>query len=78
MLEKLEALNGRGITTPHDLVVGAHLAEVLCGGGAPTGEIVSEEDLCALERAAFIALVKTPATMARIEHMLSEGRPLRN
>jgi 3-hydroxyacyl-CoA dehydrogenase len=74
----LEKLDERGITTPHDLVVGEHLAKVLCGGGAPEGEIVSDEDLCALEREAFLALAATPATVARIEHMLSEGRPLRN
>jgi len=78
MLELLEKLNRRGITTPHDLVVGEHLAQVLCGGGAPAGEMLGDEELCALERDAFIALAGTPATLARIEHMLGEGRPLRN
>ena len=78
MLELLEKLNGRGITTPHDLVVGEHLAQVLCGGGAAAGQMLVDEDLCALERDAFIALAGMPATLARIEHMLSEGRPLRN
>ena len=78
MQELLGKLDARGITTPHDLVVGAHLAEVLCGGSASAGEIVSDEDLCALERHAFLALAGTPATVARIEHILSEGRPLRN
>ncbi len=78
MLELLEKLDERGITTPHDLVVGEHLAEVLSGGGTPAGENVSDEDLCALERDAFIALAGTPASLARIEHMLSAGRPLRN
>jgi 3-hydroxyacyl-CoA dehydrogenase len=78
MHELLEKLDARGITTPHDQVVGRHLAEVLCGGGAPEGETVSDEDLCALERGAFIALAGTEATAARIEHMLDAGRPLRN
>ncbi|NCF26519.1 MAG: 3-hydroxyacyl-CoA dehydrogenase [Gammaproteobacteria bacterium] len=78
MQELLDKLDARGITTPHDLVVGAHLAEVLCGGSASAGEIVSDDDLCALERQAFLALAGTPATVARIEHILSEGRPLRN
>jgi 3-hydroxyacyl-CoA dehydrogenase len=78
MLEWLDTLLERGIATPHDRVVGRHLAEVLCGGGAPAGTMLDEEDFCQLERAAFIALAKTPATLARIEHMLSEGRPLRN
>ena len=78
MEELLEGLNARAITTPHDLVVGAHLAELLCGGGAPAGAILSDEDLCALERQAFLRLAGTPATVARIEHILREGRPLRN
>jgi 3-hydroxyacyl-CoA dehydrogenase len=78
MLNFLEDLKRRGITTPHDGVVGDHLARVLSGGGAPAGESLSDEDLCALEREAFIALARTPATVARIEHMLSQGRPLRN
>jgi 3-hydroxyacyl-CoA dehydrogenase len=78
MLELLEKLDGRGIITPHDRVVAEHLAEVLSGGGAPAGENLSDENLCALERDAFIALAATPATVARIEHMLRAGRPLRN
>ena len=32
----------------------------------------------ALEREAFLALIQTPATLARIEHMLETGKPLRN
>jgi 3-hydroxyacyl-CoA dehydrogenase len=78
MQELLEGLDASAIITPHDRVVGAHLAELLCGGGAPAGEIVSDEDLCALERQAFLGLAGTAATIARIEHILSEGRPLRN
>jgi 3-hydroxyacyl-CoA dehydrogenase len=78
MLSLLEDFNRRGIATPHDLVVGEHLAQVLSGGDTPAGEVISDEDLCALERAAFIALAGTPATIARIEHMLTRGRPLRN
>jgi 3-hydroxyacyl-CoA dehydrogenase len=78
MLELLMRLDERGIATPHDRVVGEHLAKVLCGGTASVGEMVSEDDFCALEREAFIALIRTPATIARIEHMLIERRPLRN
>jgi 3-hydroxyacyl-CoA dehydrogenase len=81
-LEAMEAMLGeldkKGITKPHDLVVGRHLARVLCGGDRREGETLSEEDLLGLEREAFIALCDTPSTVARIEHMLSTGRPLRN
>jgi 3-hydroxyacyl-CoA dehydrogenase len=39
---------------------------------------VSEDHLYRLEREAFMDLVKTPGTLARIEHMLDTGKPLRN
>jgi 3-hydroxyacyl-CoA dehydrogenase len=74
----LDELDGKGITRPHDLVVGRRLARVLCGGDGKEGETLSEDDLLALEREAFIALCNTAETVARIEHMLSTGRPLRN
>jgi len=32
----------------------------------------------ALERAAFMRLVRTEATLARMEHTLETGKPLRN
>ena len=31
-----------------------------------------------LERTSFLRLLKTPDTLARIEHMLETGKPLRN
>jgi 3-hydroxyacyl-CoA dehydrogenase len=78
MQAMLDRLNEKGITTPHDLVVGKHLARVLCGGDRREGESMSEEDVCALEREAFISLCDTPATVSRIEHTLTQGKPLRN
>ncbi len=39
---------------------------------------VGDDDLLQLERAAFMRLIKQPATLARIEHMLETGKPLRN
>ena len=41
-------------------------------------EIVTEDHVTKLERAAFMKLVKTDATLARMEHMLMTGKPLRN
>jgi 3-hydroxyacyl-CoA dehydrogenase len=64
--------------TPHDQVVGAQLAWVLSGGDRAAGDPLSEDDILALEREAFLHLAGTPATLARIEHMLEQGRPLRN
>ncbi len=78
MYRVLDDLDNKGTTTPHDLVVGRHLARVLCGGDRETGASLSEDDILALEREAFIALCDTAETVARIEHMLSTGHPLRN
>jgi len=64
--------------TAHDHVVGAQLARVLSGGDRGAGDPLSEDDVLALEREAFLHLAGTPATLARIEHMLEQGRPLRN
>ena len=39
---------------------------------------LGEDDVLALERKAFMRLLRTPATLARAEHMLETGKPLRN
>ncbi len=67
-----------GKATPHDEVVATKLARVVTGGDVDVTDKVSEDELSRLEREAFLALVKTPATLARIEHMLDTGKPLRN
>ena len=65
-----------GVLLEHDVVVGRALAGVLCGGGE-AGPL-SEARLLELEREAFLKLCRTPATRARIDHMLRTGKPLRN
>ncbi|HEX9769234.1 MAG TPA: enoyl-CoA hydratase/isomerase family protein, partial [Kiloniellales bacterium] len=74
----LDRLAEKGITSPHDHVVGAQLARILCGGDRPAGTPVSEDEVFAIEREAFLYLAGTEATQARIRHMLEHGRPLRN
>ena len=64
--------------TPHDLVVVEHLGNVLTGGDTDATREVSEDRLSELEREALLALIRTPATIARMEHMLETGKPLRN
>jgi 3-hydroxyacyl-CoA dehydrogenase len=68
----------RGKATTHDVVVSKQLAEVVSGGAADITEPLSEDDLLALERRAFMGLVRHPASLARMEHMLETGKPLRN
>ncbi len=75
----LRDLVAKGQATEHDTVVATELAEVLTGGAkADFTEAMSEDAILKMERAAFMRLVKTPGTLARVEHMLETGKPLRN
>jgi 3-hydroxyacyl-CoA dehydrogenase len=67
-----------GFATPHDICVGNRLANVLAGGDVPAGTVRTEQDLLDLEREAFLSLCGEPNTIARIQHMLQTGKPLRN
>ena len=63
----------------YDVVVGTHLAKVLCGGGEFTSpQLVSEQFLLDLEREAFVSLCGQKKTIERIQYMLKKGKPLRN
>jgi len=75
----LKDLRLKGAATEHDMVVAGHLAEVLSGGAAAdVTEPMAPEAVLALERKAFMTLIKTEPTLARIEHTLETGKPLRN
>jgi 3-hydroxyacyl-CoA dehydrogenase len=67
-----------GKATAHDVVVSRVLAQVLSGGDTDISDPVSEQQILDLEIAGFMELIKTKATIARIEHMLKTGKPLRN
>ena len=67
-----------GQATPHDVTVAGELAGVLTGGDCDWTAPVDAQHLLDLERAAFGRLVRTEATLARMEHMLATGKPLRN
>jgi 3-hydroxyacyl-CoA dehydrogenase len=64
--------------TPHDLTVVDQLGIVLTGGKTDSTDTVSEDDLSTLERKALMTLARNPLTIARMEHMLETGKPLRN
>lgn len=72
-------LRKSGKATPYDVTVCNRLAAVLSGGdkGDWTNPL-SEDDLLKLEIFEFMKLVKNPGTIARVEHMLETGKPLRN
>jgi 3-hydroxyacyl-CoA dehydrogenase len=72
-------LKKNGKATPYDVVVSDHLATILTGGeDADITTHVSEQDLLDLELVEFKKLVRNEGTMARVEHMLNTGKPLRN
>jgi 3-hydroxyacyl-CoA dehydrogenase len=66
-----------GHISEHDALVGTKVATVLCGGDRAPGTI-SEQGFLDLEREAFLSLLGTKKTQERIQHMLKEGKPLRN
>ena len=68
----------KGKATPHDVVVCKALATVLSGGDTDISDPITEQQLLDLEHEVFIELIKTKGTLARIEHMLETGKPLRN
>jgi 3-hydroxyacyl-CoA dehydrogenase len=67
-----------GFISAHDYFLATQLARVLCGGDVNQGELVDEEWILDREREAFINLIMTPLSQARITHLLETGKPLRN
>ncbi|MDE1905885.1 MAG: 3-hydroxyacyl-CoA dehydrogenase [Rhodospirillales bacterium] len=68
----------KGLATPYDEVVAGELAKVLSGGEADLIDRPTEQQILEIEHAAFMRLMKQDGTLARIEAMLTTGKPLRN
>ncbi|MBE2253826.1 MAG: enoyl-CoA hydratase/isomerase family protein [Myxococcus sp.] len=62
----------------HDRTIGKKLATVLTGGDTSASVATTEARLLELELEAFLSLCGEEKTQARIEHMLTKGKPLRN
>jgi 3-hydroxyacyl-CoA dehydrogenase len=67
-----------GYITEHDVTVSEKVGYVLCGGRVHADTKVTEQYILDLEREAFLSLCGDPKTQARMQHMLSTGKPLRN
>ena len=74
----LQDAGDKGHLTPHDVTTGTQIAMIVTGGDIDAGTRLSENDLCALERKAFVTLGQTDQTRDRIQFMLEHGSPLRN
>jgi len=67
-----------GYATEYDLHIARKLAYVLTGGDVPARTRVTEQYLLDLERQEFLSLCGNPKTLARMQHILKTGKPLRN
>jgi 3-hydroxyacyl-CoA dehydrogenase len=74
----VQTLQWAGQAGPHDGVVARQLARVLCGGELSLGQWVPEQHILDLEREAFLALLREPKTMERIQAFLTTGKVVRN
>ena len=74
----VQTLQWAGQAGEHDGVVARQLARVLCGGELSLGQWVTEQHLLDLEREAFLALLREPKTMERIQAFLTTGKVIRN
>jgi 3-hydroxyacyl-CoA dehydrogenase len=62
----------------YDAHIARKLAYIISGGDCAEGTFVTEKEILALEREAFLSLLGEQKTQDRIMHMLSTGKPLRN
>ncbi len=62
----------------YDAFLAKRIAYVISGGDVRTNSAVDEAVILNLEREAFVDFWKQEKTVARVEHMLTTGKPLRN
>jgi 3-hydroxyacyl-CoA dehydrogenase len=62
----------------YDAFLAKRIAYVISGGDVRANSKVPEETILKLEREAFADFWKEEKTIARVEHMLKTGKPLRN
>ena len=77
-LEINEHYNGKQRISEYDRQIANSAAYVMCGGPLSMAQEVSEQYMLNLEREVFLTLVRQPKSIARIEHLLSTGKPLSN
>ena len=62
----------------YDVFLARRIAFVISGGDVRVNSLVDEELILQLEREAFVDFWKQEKTIARVDHMLKTGKPLRN
>jgi len=76
-VEIFNMLKGKFITE-YDAFLAKRIAYVISGGEVRDNSSIQEDVILNLEREAFVDFWKEEKTMARVEHMLKTGKPLRN
>ena len=71
-------MQSAGYVSEYDVFLAKRIAYVISGGDIRTNSLIDEEVILNLEREAFIDFWKEEKTVARVEHMLTTGKPLRN
>lgn len=64
--------------TEHDALIGGKLAKTLTGGNVAQNTLVTDTQLFELEREAFLSLCGEEKSQARMQALLTSGKPLRN
>ena len=67
-----------GFISAYDALLAKRIAFVISGGDVRANSELDEEAILTLERRTFMELLRQEKTVARIEHMLNTGKPLRN
>jgi 3-hydroxyacyl-CoA dehydrogenase len=67
-----------GYVSEYDGFLARRIAFVISGGEVRENSQIEEDVILTLEREAFLDFLKEEKTIARIEHMLKTGKPLRN
>ena len=75
---ELHNMQSARFISAYDADLARRIAFVLSGGEVRSNTAVDETVLMTLERNAFLDLLKQEKTIARIDHMLETGKPLRN
>jgi 3-hydroxyacyl-CoA dehydrogenase len=73
-----DAMEDSKYISEHDQKIANKLAYVMSGGDLSEPTLVTEQYLLDLEREAFLSLCTERKTLERIQHMLKNGKPLRN
>jgi 3-hydroxyacyl-CoA dehydrogenase len=75
---ELYNLKKGNFVSEYDCFLAQKIAYVISGGEVRANSDIDEDVILTLERQAFVELWKQEKTMARVEHMLKTGKPLRN